>query len=168
MQAQRRNLSDLVVMHPLLDQGASILPAVAFGIWGVQLNISDEARIAYLGGLAAVSALVLTAAVFVCAMTYQATNTLMSRVRTSFHDSLLRNWTSIIVGTFLGAIIAVVGLLFVSQVPDVAMIAGAYALGLLITKFLRAVFWFHYVLTTENLADDNAPVVTFDDPAFLR
>lgn len=101
------------------------------------------------------AALVMAAATFACALTYQSDSTLLIQVRLHHAETLRRNWRAVIAGSFFASILPVIGLLVA---PWLGFAAGLYGLALACCCFWRALFWLSYTLFGQA-ADDLRPTV---------
>lgn len=141
---------DVVAEHPGFDH---VVPAVAvLATLAMRNQVAPPNFEAFLVGLATISALVLTAATFVCTLIYQSGATERIReVRLRFAEALRRNWLSIFVLVFATSVAPLVALLLVGT--WVAPLIGAWAFAMLTMKALRTVYWLHYVLLTQHVDD---------------
>lgn len=124
-----------------LDASALVSPVTTF----------QDTRIAIFSSIAALSGLVLTAATFVAALTYQSANPLMQKVRALYSVELARNWRSIILSTLLAAV-GSIALLFVDPLyPRLSIAVAIYLLALTAMRGRRSVYWLMFTLFSDKL-----------------
>lgn len=152
--------------HPRVD---FVLPVLLGGIVLVIAlsnsgsSLIDEAgrRVVYTG-LASLSALGFTASTFVCTMTYQSSNYLMSDIRKHHSAAVRRNWTSIL-ATLLGAAVTALILHAVDAwFSDLAIGVAAGLLALVAAQMYRALWWLKRTLFIEDVASRRAGVEGLD------
>ncbi|MGZ4531167.1 MAG: hypothetical protein ACXVXP_02315 [Mycobacteriaceae bacterium] len=132
--------------------------ALIAAAWLLVPSLPDADRTAFLIGVTTAAGLVMAAAVFACALTYQSSNILMARVRDIYRTDLRRNWTSVIGGAFLAAIVPVLALLAPPAGHHVAILVGVYAAGIVTARMFRALRWLIYTLFAQELDDAHPPV----------
>lgn len=148
--AENYTWKDAVAEHPAIDHVVPTLAVLA--TLAAREAVTPPNFDAFLVGVATVSALVLTAATFVCTLIYQSEATdRMKDVRLRFAPVLRRNWMSIFILVFATSVAPLVALLLVGT--WVAPLVGAWALTMLTMKALRTVYWLHYVLLTQHVDD---------------
>ncbi|RZS62219.1 hypothetical protein EV386_2540 [Xylanimonas ulmi] len=150
----RRRVANLLAAHPSPDH---LLPSGIMVAWwfgtGQYVPVNPDARLAFFAGVAVVSGLVLAAATFVCALTYQSANILMAGVRRRYSRELKRNWSSIIVSAFLTAV-GPIGAMLVDDVrPAIGIGVALYCIGLLVARAVRSVWWLNYTLFMQDIAE---------------
>lgn len=146
-------LKDAWAARPAFDQ---VLPlSVGLSAWTLVpvQSLDVTARVAFYAGVATVSGLVLAAATFVAALTYQSANILMSDVRSRYAVELARNWHAVIRSCLLAAIIAITCIAIDYWTPRAAFGAAAYLLLLVGLRGYRALWWFMYTLYMEKASD---------------
>lgn len=147
---------DHLAAWPFIDAIAALALAAPWAVWGVQATglVGLEAaahRVALYGVLATFCAFVLTAATFVCTMTYQSTNVLMNAALTRYRPELRRNWISILTSTLLSAAVSL-GLLAIDlATPFWSLVIAGYVLSLTLLKGVRALYWLNYSLFGDEL-----------------
>jgi len=136
-----------------LDQGVSVISAalLAYFLTAPTAGVLGTFNMA----ATTIAALVMAAATFACALTYQSDSTLLIQVRLRHAETLRRNWRSILTGSFLASVLPAIGLL---ASPSVGFAAGLYGLVLAACCFWRALFWLTYTLFGQA-ADDLRPPV---------
>lgn len=154
---RRSPLLEWAALHPAIDH-ALPLALVAAAWLLVPSPLPDSDRTAFLIGVTTAAGLVMTAAVFACALTYQSSNSLMGRVRETYQADLRRNWTSVIGGAFLAAIVPVIALLAPPAAHRGAILVGVYAAGIVTARMSRALAWLTYTLFAQELDDAHPPV----------
>jgi len=159
-----RPIQDFLASHPAVDHVAALGAVLAWSAIFGATDVPEDARVQFLIGVATVSGLVLAAATFVAALTYQSANILMSRVRERYSTLLKRNWTSIIVSTMATAAAPVVAILFSKDHNFAALAVGIYSLALLATRFGRSVFWLRYTLFMQDTVDAAPGTYRLDPP----
>jgi len=146
---------DELIAHPIYDQIVPLAVAIA---WYFQLHGSAPAdgasRIAFYVGVATLAALVLTAATFVCALTYQSTAGPLVTVRERFGGTLRRNWISVIISTLFVAALVLVAVLVDSTSSRVAMSSAVYGLVLVVLRGFRSVYWLQFSLFMQHVSDN--------------
>lgn len=156
MTSERYTVRDILVEHPLIDAIVAFVIAVCVAIatqnW-TPPNLSE-----FLVGLAAVSAGVLTAATFVCTLTYQSNSLRVVKIRAYYADQIRKNWTSIFSMVFAAAVLPLVGLLFVEGAHWTGAIA-AWSLSMLVFKAMRTLFWLNTMLFMQQV-EDLDPAIT--------
>lgn len=140
-------LKDFVAAHPLTDH----LPAIlVIGAWFVFLAeivvVPESTRPTLYAGVATISGLAMAASTFVCTMTYQSANILMSRVVKTHARDLSRNWISIIGSNLVTAVVPLVALAFDNSFHAAASAVTVYCLALLLARSARAIWWLQYTL----------------------
>lgn len=157
MNRPQRSVREWVVQHPVIDHLPGLGLAV-LAVWtGAFTTLPDGDRTTLVIGATTVAALVMAAATFICAMTYQSANILMTQVRQRHAAALRRNWFSIIAGCFAAAILPILTVLTPASV-SLAVAACLYSMGLVAARFARAMFWMSYTLFMQE-ADDVRPTV---------
>lgn len=153
MADDRYTLRDLVVEHPIVDQAPAVVAGAGwyflFRDWDPE-NVSE-----FLVGLATVSALVLTAATFVCTLTYQSTTPRVVAIRTAYGPQIRRNWTSIFLLSFLASVAPLAAILFLGSGPVTPLLA-IWAAAMLMTKSARTLYWLKTMLFMQYI-EDQAP-----------
>lgn len=151
MTAPRRAnpIYEWILEHPRLDYALPLVLILAGAIFHNVPTPTDNDRLYLVAGVSTVAGLVMTAATFVCTLTYQSSNVLMNHVRLAYATTLRRNWVSIIVRSFVAAIAPVCTLAF--AFPSwVAVAASLVSLVLICQAFARAVFWMVYTLFMQD------------------
>lgn len=150
MSDSRYTLRDLVVEHPAVDH---LPPLAAVTAWFFLLRPVEPSHVPeFLVGLATLAGLLLAAATFVCALTYQSASGRVARIRTAYGPQIRRNWTSIFLYSFLAAIAPLVGLLFIGSgplTPALAIWAGVT----LAAKAARTHYWLKTMLFMQYVED---------------
>lgn len=149
-----RKAADQWAAHPLMDYIAPVVAVVAWWRLGSGYVPADiEMRIAIHAGVAVLSGLVLTAATFICALTYQSANILLEGVRRRYASELRRNWFSVIMGAFWMAVVPLVAL-GVDQVSSFwALAMSIGALALLAARAMRSAMWLQLTLFAQEATD---------------
>lgn len=163
MATQQHPVRERLVQHPAIDHvPASILAALTL-VSGSFADLPTEDRTTLVMGVTTIAALVMAAATFVCAMTYQSANILMAQVRQRHADALRRNWSSIIAGCFVAATLPILTLLAPAS-SRLAVTVCLYSLSLVAARFVRAMFWMAYTLFMDEAAGTRQTI----HPAPLR
>lgn len=155
-------LREWMLQHPSVDHAPGIAVAVAILTTNGFTTLGDGDRTTLVIGVTTIAALVMAAATFICSMTYQSANILLTRVRQNHASALRRNWFSIIVGAFYAATLPILTLLVAQQVT-VTVALCLYSLALVTARFLRAVFWMSFTLFMQE-ADDIRPTTRIARP----
>ena len=159
MKRKRQAAADFLAAHPLVDQ---LAPVLVLAVWIIALRgfapAGESPRLYVYAGVSTLAALVLTAATFVCAFTYQSTSTLMVDVRHRFGTPLRKNWLSILLWSLGCAVLPLVSMAVDAEAKRVSFALTLYALSLLVAKFSRSVFWLKYTLFAQTVSD-HLPVV---------
>jgi hypothetical protein len=100
-----------------------------------------QVRVAIHAGVVVLSGLVLTSATFVCALTYQSANILMTGMRQRYSRELKRNWVAIIMGAFWTAVLPLFALALDGAAHATALAISASALALLCMRAARCAMW---------------------------
>lgn len=148
---------EALLRRPGIDQFPAVAAALTVWLTSFGASMDLTTRTTLVVGVATIAGLVMAAATFICALTYQSANILMTAVRDRFATELRRNWRSIIGGAFLGAVLPVLALPIAGH-PQLGVIACAYSVTLVSLKFLRASFWLRYTLFMQQ-ASDLRPIV---------
>lgn len=147
----RTKLKDFWAAHPGVDHALPVLSVLAWWyLLSPHLEIAEGARWNIFLTIATVSGLALAATTFVCSMTYQSANVLMSKVVAVYSSQLRRNWVSIIGSSLLTAVAPIVSLALDKTFPDSAMTIAVYAAALLLVRFGRAIWWLQYTLFMQD------------------
>lgn len=151
--SKRRDMAEFVSEHPGVDQFVAVL---ATALWALLvtnwITVPDASRPTIYAGVATISGLAMAASTFVCTMTYQSGNLLMSKVVKTHAKALRRNWVSIIRSNLITAVIPLVALALDGTLHAVASAATIYALALLLTRSARALWWLQYTLFMQDLS----------------
>lgn len=150
MTARRRQ--EWILSHPVLDQPLALAAGLLVGLLRWRAGIGDGSLTTVVIGVTTIAALAMTAATFICAMTYQSANILMARVRDRYAADLKRNWGSIIGGSFVGAALPVIALAATDSRPWVLGVS-CYSLALVVLRFARAAFWLKYTLFMQEASE---------------
>lgn len=140
------------LQRPFLDHAPALLIAAVILSTGAFSDLPQSTLSTLVVGVTTIAALVMTAATFICALTYQSSNILMTTVRERHAAALSRNWGAIISGAFLAAVVPLLALL----VPDhrsPVIAAVIYCLAIVTVRFFRAAFWMRYTLFMQQAAD---------------
>lgn len=148
-----RRTGDFIAAHPSVDWTLAACGTLV----GARLTVIDSLMIsAFFQGLAAAAGLILAAATFGASMMYQSTSPLVVRIRRNYAALLNRNWASIFATSLAVTILAVFLLLF-SDRPWATSV-GLAALGLLLARGTRSIFWIYYVLVAQRVDQESAPM----------
>ena len=143
----QHTVGDLVAAHPGIDQLLPVLVAAfLFMVPDVTHFVPSGARETIYATMATVSGLALAAATFVCTMTYQSANILMTGIVRSHATELRRNWTTIISSNLVTALLPLAALAMDERLPHIGIVIASYAVTLLCVRFMRAVWWLQYSL----------------------
>lgn len=158
--SKRYTMKDLLAEHPVFDH---VVPAVAVVITLiVRGQVSPPNFELFLVGVATVSALVLSAATFVCALIYQSdASARVVGLRLRYAAELRRNWVSIFALTFVTSVAPLCAVLAVGT--WVAPLVGVWAVAMLTVKASRTVYWLHYMLFTQHVDDARPQLVRSAD-----
>lgn len=166
-------LKDHLAAWPFIDAIAALFFATPWAVWGVAatglagVEMADH-RIAIYEVLATFCAFVLTAATFVCTMTYQSTNVLMNAALSRYRPELRRNWISILTSALLGAAVSL-GLLAIDLTsPYWSLVIAGYVLILTLIKGARALYWLNYSLFGDELHPDRPARIDLDTVPMLN
>ena len=140
------------LQRPFVDHAPALLIAAVILSTGAFSDLPQSTLATLVVGVTTVAALVMTAATFICALTYQSSNILMTKVRERHAAALSRNWGAIISGAFLAAVVPLLALLVPSHRNPVTS-AVIYCLAIVTVRFFRAVFWMRYTLFMQQAAD---------------
>lgn len=157
-------LADALSAHPLVDLVLPVAASIACYLYLEAGTYPEDGRRAFYSALAGIAGLVMTAAIFVCTMTYQSANLLMNEVRRRFQKELKRNWTSIIGWSLGAALLALGAILIDAHSVQYALTVCAFALSILLAKFLRALFWLRYTLFASEIADQQPTPIRVSQP----
>jgi len=150
----RNGIGDTVAAHPFFDH---LLPLILVVVWYFVTNAwtppDASARQWVYGSVATVSGLALAASTFACTMTYQSSNILMTKVRARFTKELRRNWMAVLRSALLTAVMPIVALALDSTATKLSIALTIYAIGLLVTRFLRSLVWLEYTLFMSEHAE---------------
>jgi hypothetical protein len=152
MPRRRKRFREFMLRHPVLDQIPALVLAGVTSTLGVARSLSEGRVTTAAIGVVTVAALVMAAATFICAMTYQSANILMTRVRERFAADLRTNWGSILAGTFVGAVAPIIAIVFASD-STLVIVACTYSLTLVAARFTRAAFWLKYTLFMQEASE---------------
>lgn len=148
-------IKDIWASHPIFDQLVPIVITLAWLLFVAEnLEIEDGARWNIFLTIATVSGMALAATTFVCSMTYQSANILMSKVVEVYSKDLRRNWVSIITSCLLTAVAPLVSLAIDKALPMAAMTIAVYAIALLLVRFARAIWWLQFTLFMQDKTSD--------------
>lgn len=136
--------------------------ALAYGVIALGIPDSEGVPAAFLGAVAGIAGLAFAAATFVCTMTYQSTNYLMSGLRKSHHRQIRRNWISILSSLLLSGIAAAFGTLTVSWAPNAAATLGIFCATVVLVRSFRALWWLRQTLFIEDVAFEKPERMGYD------
>lgn len=144
----------VVVLAALLVLGASVFDAAT--------------RRSVYTGLGTVAGLAFAASTFVCSMTYQSTNYLMSDIRKSHSVAIRRNWISILSSLIAVAILSVALHVIDALTPSLAMGLAAGGLAVVLLRVLRALWWMRQTLFVEDASSQKAETSGYDKSLLAR
>lgn len=163
---------DHLAAWPLIDIIAALVLTAPWAIWGVRatglagVEAADH-RIALYGVLATFCAFVLTAATFVCTMTYQSSNVLMNAALARYRPELRRNWIAILSATLLGAAVSLALLAIDPLTPFWSLVGAGYVLVLTLIRGARALYWLNYSLFGDELDGTRPAKIDLDSVPML-
>lgn len=165
-------LRNFIAAHPSMDVLASVgLGVIADFVMasmrgGLLAGTAEAAaqRVAIYQGAATFAGLALASATFVCAMTYQSSNILMSAVVANFRKELRRNWVAIIVSCLLSASGSIVLIFVEAAAPRLALSVAVTLLAWVLFSGFRSVYWMNYTLFGEELEPRRYPRIRHDLP----
>lgn len=140
-------LRDLLSSRPILDHSLPLI--VLFAWWfflsGWTPNDASTRQWVY-ATMATVSGLVLAASTFACTMTYQATDTLMVKVRQRNSAVLRRNWFAILQSSLATAALPLLCFAIDGELRQLSGAIVIYMTTLLLLRFRRALAMLALVL----------------------
>jgi hypothetical protein len=162
----RIGVVDFYAARPWVDLLAVALLGLLWVLAGAELLTpsSAAARLEFYVGVATLAALVLAAATFVCTMVYQSASPHVETVRKRFGATLRTNWTAIIAWSLLAAASPIVAILLDEKYPAWAMAISVVALGLIVMRFARSVYWLRLTLFLQHVSDAADPVYVVKMP----
>lgn len=161
------SLRHLISSRPVIDH---LLPVTVVAIWWFLLAgwvPSDvAARHWVYATMATVAGLVLAASTFACTMTYQASDSLMVKVRTKNSAILRRNWFAILQSSLATAALPLLCLAIDGTSPTLSAAIVVYMTTLLLLRFRRALSMLALVLfvTEHSRQFENAAPAQFVIP----
>lgn len=144
---------DFITAHPAVDY---LAPAAILAVWfiaGAGMPGDVAARQWAYASIATVSGLSLAASTFACTITYQTTDPLMVQVRRKYRAVLKLNWIAILRSTLLTALLPVIALLLELVSAPIAFGLVLVATGLLISRFMRTLYWLTFTLFVTESSD---------------
>lgn len=144
---------DFITAYPAVDY---LAPAAILAVWfiaGSGMPGDVAARQWAYASIATVSGLSLAASTFACTITYQTTDPLMVQVRRKYRAVLKRNWIAILRSTLLTALLPVFALLLELVSAPIAFGLVLVATGLLISRFMRSLYWLTFTLFVTESSD---------------
>jgi hypothetical protein len=160
-------LKHLWIEHPSTDLAFFVAATAISWRAGVGQAFADGGRLdTYLVSVATTAGLVMAAATFVCAMTYQAHSDLMRRLRKKFGRSVAANWSVIISATLLASIGSTL-LLLVSSGSAWVSATGVGLLAVVAIEGARIVWWLRSILLLEDVSPDHEDRATPKNPRYL-
>jgi len=158
--ANNYRVKDFLAEHPGVDH---VVPALAIG--GLLLfrdRVSVDRFDVFLVGAATVSALVLTAATFVCTLIYQSNATeRIIELRMEFATALRRNWVTIFTILIATSVAPLCAVLVIGS--WLAPVVGVWSLVMLSVTAIRTVYWLDAMLFVQHV-DDVRPRKTLHVP----
>lgn len=166
MNAIRSYWADRPVLDLLpITLGAAVLSVAALyaGLPG-----APDVLMAFLAAVAGIAGLALAAGTFVCTMTYQSTNYLMSDLRRLHHAAIRHNWIWILSSLLLSGIGAAFTVLISRWAPHAALVLGITLAMVTLVVSLRAVWWLKQTLFIEDAATALPEVRGYDRELLAR
>ncbi|MCI1672899.1 MAG: Na+:H+ dicarboxylate symporter [Bifidobacterium tibiigranuli] len=150
--SSRPTLGDAVAAHPIVDLFSSLILMGVWAVFGGLVPGIDNAWQDLFVALSTISGLVMTAATFICTMTYQSDSRHMKIVRERYSDELSRNWTSIIAWTMTTAVLPLASICIWNANRQIAFAVSLFALIMMTAKTVRSLHWLKYTLFMEKAA----------------
>jgi hypothetical protein len=144
--SNRLTMGDFVAAHPFIDLLVPlIITGVGFFFGGKVPGINKSWQNLFVS-LSTISGLVMTAATFICTMTYQSDSRHMKTVRERYPDELSKNWISIIAWTLTTAVLPLVSICAWNANHQTAFGIALFSLIMMIAKTARSLHWLKYTL----------------------
>lgn len=149
---------------------APLAALFSFAGWAVDSDgLSPEVLAPLYAGISTLAGLVLAAATFVCAMTYQEQTRVLAAYRRQHPDRLRRVWTSVMGWVFIASVLPLVSLVVMPTSGSAAAVLAATALAILVVKAVRCILWMDAVLFTRRVdaefpIEESAPILGHREP----
>ena len=159
----RLTIGVVVAAHPIVDLFTSIVLTLIWVLSGRLIPDIDGAWNDLFVSLSTISGLVMTAATFICTMTYQSESRHMKTVRKRYSDELTRNWISIIAWTMITAILPLASITIWTANKQIAFGLAIFALTMMTAKAARSLHWLKYTLFMQKVSSIIREPFTNDD-----
>lgn len=148
--ADNYRVKDFLAEHPGVDH---VVPVLAIsGLLSFRNHVSVENFDVFLVGAATVSALVLTAATFVCTLIYQSNaSERIVELRMEFATALRRNWVTIFAILITTSVAPLCAVLLIGS--WLAPVVGVWSIAMLTVTAARTVYWLDAMLFTQYIDD---------------
>ncbi|WEV71994.1 Na+:H+ dicarboxylate symporter [Bifidobacterium sp. ESL0790] len=156
-------LEDFLVAHPSIDVVISVLILITWIICGKPIPDISKTGSNLFVALSTLSGLVMAAATFICTMTYQSESRHMRIVRKRYSGELSRNWISVIIWTFIAAVLPLISVVIWETHLVIAVAFSLFALAMLVIKFVRCLHWLKYTLFMQKVSTIIQEPFTEDD-----
>lgn len=141
---------DLLAARPVIDWAVPLgIVTVWFFVLEAPVPVAGNAKDVLYTAVSSAAGVALAAATFACTFMYRSPSELVRRVLHKFGSKIARNWFSILSALLFATFAPLISLTLAASVAEIAFGIVVFSGTMILTKFMRVIFWVRYTLSIE-------------------